>query len=339
MKKFILPWFIFAIMLHCAFAQTPGQAVDKNDLAEKIKGANALITRSRIETAAKTELKNIVSTETTTAYDLDSKDKVMHAVTEIKTFEFNFQDMLKTQAERSIANAKENGASPEKIEKLQKLAEGLSSGVEKALSSFQGRRYEMFLSGNDLYIRLKDGWVRSDSAQQVNFPSLLSQGKAPGSLFGTIGLERLLENIGSVSDGDCAGHPCYILGIDAQRLSPALAEALQATQAQGKNKDLRAAVTSLAITLSVAKDNYLMLSSTANAQVVLYDPIRPGYSLQQSLEEHSTYAYPEDQVRLPDELSQAVLVRDKDELKRLITQDLGANLIEGIKNAQTSGCQ
>ena len=112
----------------------------------------------------------------------------------------------------------------------------------------------------------------------------------------------------------------------------ALTQKLLASQAQGQDRNLQAAVGSLVIKLSVAKDNYLMLGSTANAEMVLYDPVRPGYSMRQSMDENTAYAYPADQIELPAELSQAVVVKDKEELTKMITEELGVgDFIAGMK--------
>ena len=344
MKKLFLAGLIFSMTMYSAIAETTDTVIDKNNLAEKIKSANENILRNRVECAAKTGLKNIMSTETTTTSDLDSKNKIMHIVTEIKTFDFNLQDIFKTQAEKSITAAKEKGASTEKIEKMQKLADGLSSGIEKMLSGFKGKKYEMFLVDNQLYVHLKDGWVKSEPSgenpgggalpQQSKFAALLASGKTSGSLCAAFGLARLLQNINSVSEGDCAGNPCYILDIDTNGMGTVLQQRLLASQRQGKDKNLQVAVESLAIKLSVAQDNYLLLSSTANAEMVLYDPVRPGYSVRQSVNENAAYTYPTSQIELPAELSQAVVVKDKEELKKMITEEMGAgDLMEGMKGA------
>jgi len=344
MKKLFLAGLILSMTMYSAFAETTDTAIDKNNLAEKIKIANKNTLRSRIECAAKTGLKNIMSTETTTTSDLDPKNKIMHIVTEVKTFDFSLQDIFKTQAEKSIAAAKEKGATAEKIEKMQKLAAGLSSGMEKMLSGFKGKKYEMYHFDNKLYIYLKDRWIKFEPsgedpggqglAQQSNFPALLASGKTPGSLCGAIGLERLLQNINSVSEGDCAGNPCYILGIDTKGMGFLLQQKLLASQSQGKDRNLQVAVDSLTIKLSVAQDNYLLLSSTANAEMVLYDPVRPGYSMRQSVNENTAYTYPTSLIELPPELSQAVVVKDKEELKKMLTEGMRIeDFLEGMKGA------
>jgi hypothetical protein len=91
-------------------------------------------------------------------------------------------------------------------------------------------------------------------------------------------------------------------------------------------------IDSLNIKEFVSRDKYLILGLVTNTEALFSDPMKPGSSMRQSVKAEMIYSYPTSKIQLPSELSQAVVVKDDAELKKMIIEDMGlGDSNEGMK--------
>lgn len=323
----------------------PDKAAGGAGILEKVKDANKNILRRRVVTAQEMDIKNLLHSKTETISDLDPENKIMHMTMEIKEYDFNLQDIFKSTLENQIAKAKQKGIPLEKIQKVQQLTEGLSSGMKKKFDEFKGRKYETFLADNTLYVHLKDKWVKTGfpssgdfwqslaNAQKGNLdtkgPDRISSifplygGKTAGALYGSSDLEKLAQDVNSVSEGDFSGAPCYILDMNTKPAVDMIKQKFAEAASQKGEKNIQISLDSLNIKEFVSRDKYLVLGLATNAEASFSDPAKPESSMRQSMKVEMIYSYPDSKIQLPAELSQAVAVKDEAELKKMIVEDMG----------------
>jgi hypothetical protein len=317
---------------------------DAKTIFEKVREANKNVLRRRVVATQEMDIKNLLHSKVETVFELDPENKIAYMSTEMKEYDFNFQDLLKSALENQIAKAKEKGIPLEKVQQAQQLTEGLSSGLKKKFDEFKGKKYESFLADNMRYTHLKDKWVKIESPSAAAFwqsmadaqkGNLDTEGvdrisnvcplydtKTAGAL-NSLEIEKLVQDVNSVSEGDFSGTPCYILDINTKPAVDMIKQKLQEAANQKGGKNVQISLDSFNIKEFVSKDKYLLLGLTANAEASFSGPAKPESSMKQSLKSEMVYSYPASKIQLPPEASQAVAVKDEAELKKMVMEDMG----------------
>jgi hypothetical protein len=341
-------------------AAAPAAALNKDALIAKIKEAQKGIGRMDYKQTMELQMQGIMNSKVERRYQIDLPAQVMASVSQVQEIKFDMQPMLRAQLSKQIEEAKAKGMPADKIKEAQANIDKISAQMQEAMNTMarnmQGVEVRNYLTSDTSYTNLKDKWLKMPFAGGQDFWQAFAKIRAGTATSDDINaamsavsasykemLRSLLQQFSSsgksiydyydytdnISDGTFEGAPCYILDIRSQEMVEMFRRAAMEQIRAMPQSGIELKISSFAYKEFIAKSDYRKLGSQVDFVLTMSNPNKPGEVINGYMKEASAYAYPQNAIVLPEQLQQARAVKDEEELKKIVMEELGQQFKPG----------
>lgn len=322
---------------------------DRNEIVSKIilarKGTKR-IQDKEIEEVAIKDFMHLVSEKFS---DIDYEKKIIHNISEVKDCQFSLDavDPLIKKMTQENVNSK---LTPEQLHKRQEEINKVKLDMQRVMNmmgeKMKKMRNEVYIVGGSMYIHLTNKWVKMEVGFLDKFWAIILKARegvidendfkdlyASTAQFSKESLAPLLEyikkttgqgseyDLNTLAETQYLGKSAYALSLNNATILEAVKNGLINYTNVQKKKDLNLEIKSFKHRDFIDKDNYLKLASSIVIDLAFFNP-EYGQVMTASSKTEILYDYPKDNIELSPELNQAVLVKDEEELGKIIAQEM-----------------
>lgn len=323
--------------------------LNKADIINKMLQAEGNIARISSRKTEEMRIKQLMRIKKEQVVDIDFDARIFHSMTKVLEYELYYRDLSRAYFEKKILEAKQKGASAEKIKELEMaIDEATRAGQEelkRVIEKTQKEKLEVYFTEKPAYVGIQDEWVQLELTDAGLIKELVSKAR-----LGEIdqGLERRLAHASSVfirsllqpfiaaikysdiykdlnsisvSEEAYLKKPCYVLDIKIKDVMNMMKEKILAYSQIEAGPGAKISLGNFSYKDFISPQTYLRLGTQFDCEIYFSSPEyeQPIMSI---LKVKIDYTYPDISIALPKDLSRKISVKNEEQLSQMIRKNL-----------------